>query len=167
MKTATRLTYRTPVAPPISTALLSLAILAGLFGLMASLMQGGPWAFMVLWLIVTAGVAFGLLFLTCHEVVIQDGLLEWRTAFRRGKMRMDQAERVVGWPGGSIQVFEFREGKKVRIAVMQGYIRFIEQVHQTYPQLPLPPTAYARFVEHMRAGATDRDDGGPGNPSPS
>src|SRR5437660_312244 len=101
---------------------------------------------MVIWLLVIGGVAFGLLFLTCHEVVVQDGVLQWRTALRHGALPMDQAARVVAWPGGSVHVFEFRGGERLRVAVMQGYITFLEQLHQAYPDLPLPTAAYAQFV---------------------
>ena len=143
--------------------LLLLALLAGVFGLTLSVIDRGPWLFMVLWLAVISGVAFGLLIFTCYEVLVTDGTLTWRSAFRHGRIPMDQLDRIAAWPGGSIHVFEFRGGQRIRIAVMQGYVTFLEKLHQEYPQLPLPPSVYARFVNRVRFGRGDdrSDDVGP------
>jgi hypothetical protein len=50
----------------------------GLFLLILSLVQGGPWGFVSLWMVVMGGVAFGLLFFTCFEMVVEDGQMCWR-----------------------------------------------------------------------------------------
>ena len=44
---------------------------------------------------------------------------------------------------------------------MQGYVTFLEQLHQEYPALPLPSMAYARFVDHVRLGGKGRGSGNP------
>jgi hypothetical protein len=136
-------------------------MLLGLFLLILSLVQGGPWPFVVLWMVVIGSVAFGLLFLTCFEMVVKDGQMHWRTGLQHGTVPMDQAEQVVSRWGGQLYVFQFREGTRVRVGVMQGYITFLEQLHQEYPELPLPSMAYARFIDHMRLGGKGRGNGKP------
>src|ERR1700694_6008821 len=106
MNVVGRILYRAPAAPHLSAALLLLAILAGIFGLTLSVIDRGPWEFMVLWLAVMAAVAFGLLIFTCYEVYIQSGKITWRSALRHGTLPMDQLDRITAWPGGSIHVFE-------------------------------------------------------------
>ena len=156
-----RFEYRAPISPQVPMALFALAMLLGLFLLILSLVHGGPWPFVVLWMVVMGGVGFGLLFLTCFEMVVADGLLYWRTGFQRGTVPMDQAERVVSWWGGQLYVFQFRGGAKVRVGVMQGYVTFLEQLHKEYPELPLPSMTYARFIDHVRLGGKGRGSGGP------
>ena len=136
-------------------------MLLGLFMLILMLVQGGPWEFMIFWMLLMGGIAFVLLALTCNGMVIEDGLLHWWTAFQHGTVPMDEAERVVSWPGGSVYVFEFRGGTRIRVGVMQGYVTFLEQLHQEYPELPLPSMAYARFIDHMQLGGKGRGNGNP------
>jgi hypothetical protein len=81
---------------------------------------------------------------------IQDGRLFWRSAFSHGEEDMEQLERVDAWPGGSVHVFEFGNGDKVRVAVMQGYMSFLDQLHRAYPEVNLPSAAYAKLMEHLR-----------------
>ena len=133
-------------------ALLSAAMAGGIALLALSALQGGPWAFVVLWLIVLGGVSYGLLFLTCRELAVREGVLYWQSAFRHGNSPMIQVERIASWPGGSVHVFCFQDGTKVRVGVMQGYIRFLRELHEEYPQLTMPPAFYARFVDHIKLG---------------
>jgi hypothetical protein len=154
-----RLEYRAPVSPQVPIVFFTLALLLGLFLLILTLAQGGPWAFVVLWMVVMGGIAFGLLSLICFEMVVEDGLVHWQTGFRHGSVPMDQAERVVSLWGGQLWVFEFRGGTKVRVGVMQGHVTFLEQLHEEYPALPLPSTAYARLVDRVRLGGKGRRKG--------
>ena len=70
-----RFEYRAPISPQVPMALFALAMLLGLFLLILSLVHGGPWAFVVLWMVVMGGVGFGLLFLTCFEMVLMGPLV--------------------------------------------------------------------------------------------
>lgn len=78
MNAPRRLDYRAPVSPLVPVVLFSLAMVLGLFLLILSLVQGGPWGFVSLWMVVMGGVAFGLLFFTCFEMVVEDGQMCWR-----------------------------------------------------------------------------------------
>ncbi len=156
MDAPARIEYRAPVAPPASIALFSFMFLSGLFGLILSLVQGGPWLFMLLWIAIVGGCAFMFLAVNSHAVVIDDGMFSWWTAFSHGVLPMSDLEKVVGWWGGQLHVFEFRGGKRVRVGVMQGYVAFVEQVQDAYPSLLFPPLTYARFVDHMRVGPRGR-----------
>ncbi|MGC1184678.1 MAG: hypothetical protein WBA31_05935 [Candidatus Dormiibacterota bacterium] len=144
------ISYRAPMGPPVTTALLGTALLAGSVALVLTAVDHGPWEFMALWVVVAFAVAYFYLYLTASEIDIADGRLRWRTAFRGGDLSMDNAEKVVSWPGGSVDVFKFRDGQKVRVAVMQGYVRFLEALNHEYPDLKIPPSVYARFVDQVR-----------------
>lgn len=115
---------------------------------------------MVVWLLVVCAGAYLLLDLTCYEVFIQDDRLLWRAAFRHGEVGMGQVERVVSWPGGAVHVIQFRDGARVRVAVMQGYIAFLEQLHRGYPAIHLPSAVYAQIVERARIDRANPRKGG-------
>ena len=112
MSATHRIEYRAPVSPRVPIVLFTFALLLGLLLLILSLVQGGPWAFVVLWILVTGSVAVGLLFVTCFEMVVEDGLLHWRTGFQHGTMPMDQAERVASQWAASCTFFSFEEPQK-------------------------------------------------------
>jgi hypothetical protein len=149
------LSYHAPLRPPVTTALVGVLLLAGIFRLTLSLAQHGPWEFMALWLLVVGIAGYGILERTCNSIVIQDGRLSWWSAFSHGEMVMDQAVRVTAWPGGSVHVFEFRNGAKVRVAVMQGYLPFLQQLHETYSELSLPADTYARLINKVSVRDSD------------
>jgi hypothetical protein len=156
-----RLSYRAPLSPKIMAAMLLVPLLGGGIAFVFSAINGGPWAFVLVWLGVMGGVSYGLLGVSCHEVSIEDGMFRWRTAFRHGVVPMEGLVRVNAWPGGTIHVFEFRDGTRVRVGVMQGYARFLERLSEAYPSLPVPGATYAVFVDHMRVGHGDDGDDRP------
>jgi len=143
--------YSTGLAPPGIVGFMGLMAALGIFVLVLSLLQGGPAWFAAVYLVAVAGLSYCFLWLFSYELVIESGLLHWRTPFRHGVQQMDGAARVDKWgPMGDVHVFVFRDGTRVHIPVVQRYVAFLGHVHELYPDLPLPSTGYARIVDQVR-----------------
>lgn len=69
-----RITYQVPLRPPITTAMVGFLLALGVFCLVLSFAQRGPWAYVVSWLLLMSVVGYGLL-ATCKDLVIKDGQL--------------------------------------------------------------------------------------------
>jgi hypothetical protein len=148
------LSYRIPDLAPGVFALL------GVFGvLFVALMvvQGGPVLFGIAWLGLMAWLGFNYLVRMAHAVAVTNGTLFWTTYFRTEEVRVSEIERMTLAFGGSVQVIECRDGRRLRVPIMQGYEPFVTALAREYLSLKIDLGRYARTVNQVQV-FRPRDD---------
>jgi hypothetical protein len=117
--------YRVPGASTFP-AILAFMMLVGLMGLILTLTSGGPLWFVLAYLAIVGWNAFNFLVRFARSVSIKAGTLHWIGFLGSESVPLATVARLSVWFGGSVQVVETREGRKLRIPIMQGYRRFGE-----------------------------------------
>jgi hypothetical protein len=161
---STSITYRVPSAW-LAPGVLGMMGAMGTAFLILSLVQGGPWLFMIVWLAAVAWMSFNFLWKTPCEVVVEGGRLTWRGFWRIRTVYVTDISQLTLAYLGTIQVVEDRDGHRLWIPVMQGCERFIQSLIEAYPDLPVAPGRYARFVDRVRLGRYEEGNGETGKKS--
>ena|GEM_PF-4943669 len=128
----------------------------GLAFLPAALIGGSPpWWFPLIFLAICAWLDFGYLYWTYNSVRVEGGVLYWGGTFRRGSESMAEVMDVKEIWSGGINVFELRDGRRIRVIVFQGYYPFLQGLRSAYPHLPLPAGRNAEFVNKFNWRASE------------
>jgi hypothetical protein len=157
--------YRPPMFWRLLPAWIGLFVGYGLIALAVSVFSGGPWWFFVFFLAVVGWMAFNGLYRTSYELEFDNAYLYWRGFLRSGKVPIADVVGVDSEFLGSLVVFTFRDGRRVRVVVLQGFAPFITALTKAHPSIGAAPGGYARLVERAqlrwkRAGTASRDSTG-------
>jgi hypothetical protein len=143
----------------LAPGIFALMAVMGVLWFVAGLVQGGfPVWFGVLWFAGLGWIAFNMIWRQARSVVVVNGTLYWTTWFKQEQIALKDIVRLSLASRGSIQVIECRDGRKLRVAVAQGYRPFIERLARTYPDLDIELGAYSRFVDKVRLFKAPRND---------
>lgn len=139
-----------PIGWSMFPAILGIFALAGIGALVASIVTGGPWWFFVLFLAMVAWLAVNVLCRTGYELKFDNAYLYWRGFLRSGKVLVSDVVGVDSEFLGSVAVFICRDGRRIRIAVLQGFAPFLKALTEAHPSLGAAPGWYARLVERAQ-----------------
>lgn len=136
-----------PIGWSMLPAVLGIFAVAGSAALVASILNGGPWWFFILWLAGVAWIAVSGLYRTGHELTFDDTDLYWRGFLRSGKVPLSEIVAIDSEFLGSVAVFICRDGRRIRIVLLQGFAPFLKALTASHPSLTAAPGWYARLIE--------------------
>jgi hypothetical protein len=144
---STIISYRIPDLAPGIFAIMGTA---GAVALVLSVIRGGPVLFILVWLGMVGWLAFNFLVRMAHAVAVTNGKLFWTSYVTTTVLDLSQVVRMRLAYGGSVQVIECRDGRKLRVPIIQGYQRFIVALAGAYPKLNIEEGRYSRLVEQVQ-----------------
>jgi hypothetical protein len=149
--------YQTPAAGAVP-AILTFGALIGLLMLVLTATSGGPWWFILGVLAILGWNAYLYLVRSARAVSIVGGTLYWTGYVRSDRVSLDQIARLSLSLGGTFQVVECRDGRKLWITIAQGYRPFGKALADAVPDVPSDLGGYSRFVEHFQLRRRPPDD---------
>jgi hypothetical protein len=123
---------------------------AGLIALVWSVLNGGPWLFMLFWLGIVAWIAFNGIYRTSYELRFDDTYLYWKGFLDSGRIPVSDVATVDTEFTGSVAVIRCNSGKKIRVVILQGFAPFLEALTRAHPGIIAKPSALARFAERAQ-----------------
>jgi hypothetical protein len=153
----TLITYQSGIAW-IAPGIFLMAAAMGALVLVVSFVQGGPVWFVALWFGLMAWIAFNAIVRSARSVEVWDGILVWRSWFTTQRVALKDVDRLSLAFGGTVQVIECRDGRRLRVALAQGYRPFIERLARTYPDLKIEGGRYAAFVDRVQLLRPPQDE---------
>jgi xanthosine utilization system XapX-like protein len=149
--------YRVPAASA-APGMLGIGMLVGIFFLVVSVTTGDPplW-FVLAFLAIWGWQAFNYLVRFARAASIESGTLHWTGYLKSEQVPLDQIARVSLGFGGTVQVVECRDGRKLRIPIMQGYRSFGEALAEALAGISVELGSYSRFVDRVRFGNKKSD----------
>jgi hypothetical protein len=122
----------------LAPGVLGLMTVIGLIWFAAGIAHGDfPLWFGVLWFAGLAWLWFNMVWRQARSVVVVEGTLYWTSWFRREQVPIADVARMSIRLGGTEQVIECRDGRRLRIAVAPGYRSFVDSLRGTYPDLDI------------------------------
>ena len=143
------LRYR-PVLWRMLPVVLGILSTAGLIALIWSVLKGGPWIFQLFWLGIIAWIALNGLYRTSYELEFDDKYLYWKGFLRSGKVLVSDIVAVDTEFTGSVAVIVCKNGDKVRVMILQGFVPFLEGLTKAHPIIAAKPSVLARLVERAQ-----------------
>lgn len=125
-------------------------VAAGLFALIWSILNGGPWFFMLLWLAITLSIGVDAIWRTNYQLEFDDTHLFWRGFLRSGTILISEITSVDTEQMGAVAVFKCKNGEKIRVVILQGFAPFLVALNQAHPSIAAAPGAYARLVDRAQ-----------------
>jgi hypothetical protein len=144
-----KLVYRLPIVW-LAPAAMGVMTAVGVVGLVLNLIYGGPWWILLLWLLGVAWLSYNFIWRLPYEVVVENECLNWRGYRGTQTVALSDIDRMSTAYSGSVQVLECRDGRRLRIGVMQGYQPFIRSVMDAYPDIPISGGRYSALVEKVQ-----------------
>lgn len=140
--------YRAALAWRMLPAILGIFAAFGLVSLL--LTNGPPWWFVLLWFAMVGWLAINGLYRTSYELSVDNAYLYWRGFLRSGRVLVAEVGGVDWEFLGSVAVFTFQNGRRIRVVVLQGFAPFLAALTKSHPAIGAAPGRYARFVERAQ-----------------
>lgn len=119
----------------------------GVIWMYLAIIQNGPVWFGLLWFGVLGWNGYNMIVRQARSIVVAGGNLVWRGWLRTESVAKQEVARLTLAQGGAEQVIELRDGRKLRVAIGQGYRSFLERLGRAYPDLPIEIGWYSRFAD--------------------
>jgi hypothetical protein len=148
------LSYR---IPDLMGGIPAIMVAIGVVLLPVTVIAGGPVLFVLFWLGGVGWIAFNFIVRSAHAVAVTNGKLFWTSYLTTVEVPLTDVVRMTLAFGGSVQVIECRDGRKLWVPVMQGYQQFIDAVAINYPDLQIEGSRYSRFVDRVQILRPPRD----------
>jgi hypothetical protein len=113
------LSYYVVLGWKFPATVVSVMFLGGVAAVIASAVTGGPWAFLLLFLFVVAGLAYGFLYHRAYVVRLSDGVLSRRGCAYHGSRPVSDVEAVTLASAGAAYVWTFRDGSRMTMMFFQ------------------------------------------------
>jgi hypothetical protein len=139
-----------PIGWSMLPAIVAILVVAGIAALVASIVTGGPWWFFILWLAGVGWFAVHGLYRTSYELKFDSIHLYWRGFLRSGNVPVSEIVGIDSEFLGEIAVFICRDGQRIRVVVLQGFVPFLKALNEAHPSLGAAPSWYARLVERAQ-----------------
>jgi hypothetical protein len=137
--------YATALGWEFPAAILSIMFAAGLIGLVASAVTGGPWAFVLMFLCVVAYMGYGFLYRRAYVVRVTDGVLSWHGCRYHGSRLMNEVEAITLGNFAGLYTWMFRDGTRMTMLSVRSLYHgrsqtatFLDEVGREYPDISMP-----------------------------
>jgi hypothetical protein len=139
------LSYCTRLGWEFPAAILTIMFVGGVAALVGSVLTGGPWLFVVVFLCAVSYGGYRSLYHLAYIVRVNDGVLSWHGCRYHGSRPMSEVKAVTLGGFNTEYVWTFANGPSMRMIVFSfprglraEAVSFLDQIGSGYPRISLP-----------------------------